>query len=137
MASSMQVVQWPSGPSCADAGRGWPASPASGGGLRVRCLGWEHLEQPYHTLYAAVTSTLGCLSVPYDMAEDGVFVAQPPQPTDDGEAPPSLELRVTIHISAADGAPGKHHVSLRRTQGGHWRFRAFYTAFRSEFAPRI
>jgi len=97
--------------------------------------------------------------------EDCSFVVLPPQPSraaptteevvwqcfdddpmKDGDmlqmAPPSPDLRVSILIFVASPSPEgqekqKHDVRIRRTQGGQWRFQAFYAAFRKEFASRL
>ena len=97
--------------------------------------------------------------------EDCSFVVLPPQPPraaptteevvwqcfdddpmKDGDmlqmAPPSPDLRVSILIFVASPSPEaqekqKHDVRIRRTQGGQWRFQAFYAAFRKEFASRL
>ena len=106
----------------------------------IRCLGWENLDTPFEKLSSSVVATLNVMSVPFSSAETmtqgpSVFVAQPPQP-EVCEAGGG-ELRVTIQVVPSEQQPGKSSVMLRRTQGGHWRFRAFYTAFRLEFAGRV
>ena len=52
--------------------------------------------------------------------------------------PPSPDLRVAIQIFAAEAENvGKFHVRLRRTQGSHWRFQAFYAEFRKAFSENL
>ena len=51
---------------------------------------------------------------------------------------PPPPLRVVIQIIAADAEnAGKHHVNVRCTQGDHWGFRTFYSAFRREFSLQL
>lgn len=52
--------------------------------------------------------------------------------------PLSPDLRVAIQIFAAGAEnAGKHHIRLRRTQGGHWRFHAFYAEFRRALCSKL
>ena len=54
-------------------------------------------------------------------------------------------LRVCIHVVRSDDDASaentennpKHHVRLRRQQGGHWRMQAFYAAFRREMTQQL
>ena len=119
------------------------ARPSPSLGCAVRCLGWEDLDTPFHLLHTSVSATLEALGVPFTRPEaalpppgPAVFVAQPHQPLLD-DHDDCAELRVTIQVLPSEQQPGKNSVTLRRTQGGHWRFRAFYAAFRLEFAKRI
>jgi hypothetical protein len=137
-------------------------SPAAGSS--VRCLGWENLRMPLDILSSAVAQTLTMLDVPYSITmritdHATAFIAQPQQPMQqppslstsladislggtcsrlDGEPPlpPSPFLRVALQIFKAE-APDSFHVRIRRLQGGHWRFLAFYQAFRSIYAQRL
>lgn len=56
----------------------------------------------------------------------------------DGWMPQSPDLCVCIQVFAAEAEnAGRHHVRVRRTQGGHWRFQAFYASFRREFSAQL
>ena len=51
---------------------------------------------------------------------------------------PQSPLRIMIQIQSAETEnAGKHHINVRRTSGGHWRFKAFYTAFRREMSAQL
>lgn len=125
--------------------------------VHVRCLGWDNLELPLHVLSPAVVETLNQMGVPYETTAwvaaaapsafgslGYSFVALPQQPdvvstTFDVNGKPQDQerLQVTVTIFAAEpSSTTRHHVNIRRTEGEHWRFQAFYTTFRREFCRR-
>lgn len=118
----------------------------------VRTLGWENLPFSSAIVSSAVVATLDRLCVPYTAQtkiEDTVvsFILEPVQPLSSASAvceetlalsPPPSPLRISIQIFAAESEnAGKHHVRVRRTQGSHWRFQAFYTEFRRAFSAQL
>ena len=112
--------------------RGTPQQPP-----KVRTLGWDSLAIDYTFLCKAVAASLDALNVPHSQVslEQGLGCAIVAQPPSDNTVTPE-ELSITIHVSSAD-QEGKCTVSIRRTRGSAFRFNAFYTAFRKEFAGRI
>jgi len=110
-----------------------------------RCLGWQNLTMSHDTIVSAVVSALQSLNVPFDrdmLCHDGsiALILRPPETASSSseESMHCSPLRITVHIFAADAEnAGKQHVNVRRTQGSHWKFTAFYTAFRKEFSKEL
>ena len=124
----------------------------------VRSLGWENLDSSFEQVSAVVCNALAVLGLPHSVTRhiDRVaceFIIEPIAPlwqpfegtscaetvpleplrSVESDSPDALRIRVQI-FAAEEANCGKHHLRIRRLQGSHWRYQAFYCAFRSEFS---